>query len=148
MLIIHVSEIDMRRSISISCALNETRINQWALEVLVNVFFNFGQSQASCFPLLPVVSLPKLSSAKLIIIVFGPPKVCSLQRSLSPLLANIKPGVGNLSVVSDSDLSFDKQVTRVVQSCYKISCLLSSRSREGYTCFYIIVSWLLQYIQG
>ena len=61
----------------------------------------------------------QLNQSKSEIILFGPPSsTISLHSQLGPLSANVTPAARNLGVFFDSNLSFNKHVSTVVQSCY------------------------------
>ena len=61
----------------------------------------------------------QLNESKSEIILFGPPSsTISLHSQLGPLAANITPAARNLGVIFDFNLSFNKHISTVVQSCY------------------------------
>ena len=53
------------------------------------------------------------------ILLFGPPNaISSLQSHLGGLSTNVKSDTHNLGVIFDPNLSFNGQITSVVQSCF------------------------------
>ena len=62
----------------------------------------------------------QLNKSKSEIILFSPPNTDTslITNSLGPLSSNIKPAARNLGVIFDLDLTFDKHIKTVVQSCY------------------------------
>ena len=80
----------------------------------------------------------QLNKSKSEIILFSPPShTLPLQSQLGPLSANVKTSARNLGVIFDSNLSFNKHVTTVVQSCFfqlrnisKIKSFLSTANLE------------------
>lgn len=99
-------------------------------------------------------NLVQLNDSKSEIILFGPPKsVTILQNHLGLQSANVKPAAKNLVMMFDIDLSFDKQITSIVQSSFyqlrsisKIRSFLLAQSWEGHPCFYFFTVRLLQLI--
>lgn len=59
----------------------------------------------------------QLNEIKSEIIIFGPPKSSAQisHKHLGSLSADVKPAATNLGVIFDSDLMFEKQITKVVQ---------------------------------
>ena len=61
----------------------------------------------------------QLNDSKSEILLFGPPNsIPAFQSQLGNLSNNIKGAARNLGVMFDSSLSFNQQVTKVVQSCF------------------------------
>ena len=61
----------------------------------------------------------QLNESKSEILLFAPPdSTLSIQAQLGTLSNNVKTSARNLGVWFDSNLSFDGQVTRVVQACF------------------------------
>ena len=60
----------------------------------------------------------QLNEAKSEILLFGPPNAISSTQSNGGLSANVKSAASNLWVIFDPNLSFNGQMTSIVQSCF------------------------------
>ena len=93
----------------------------------------------------------QLNEAKTEIILFGPPKsTLPFHAALGTLASNITPTARSLGVMFDPQISFNSQITTVVQSCYyqirniaKIKSFISTADLE--TVIHAFISSRLDY---